>query len=133
MARRHQPGLRAAEGRRFGVTVGMAFAALGALLWWRGRAGFAFGVEAAAVLLIAAGLLIPSRLGPVRKAWMAFAHAISKVTTPIAMSVVYFGVLMPTGLFRRAVGGNPLRHTKLKNSTWIRRGDAPRSNLERQF
>ncbi len=133
MARDHRSGLTPAEGRRFGVTLGTAFATLGALIWWRGRAGFAIGLTGAGLLLIAGGLLIPGRLGPVERAWMALAHAISKVTTPIVMSIVYFGVLMPTGLIRRAVGRNPLRHASSKDSAWIRRDDSPRSDLERQF
>ena len=31
----HAPAFSAAEGRRFGLTVGGAFLALAALLWWR--------------------------------------------------------------------------------------------------
>lgn len=133
MARDHRSGLTPAEGRRFGVTLGTAFATLGALIWWRGPAGFALGLAGAGLLLIVAGLLIPGRLGPVERVWMALAHAISKVTTPIVMSIVYFGVLLPTGLIRRTVGRNPLRHASSKDSAWIRRDDSPRSDLERQF
>ena len=40
---------------------------------------------------------------------MGLAHAISKVTTPIFMGVVYFLVITPVGFVRCAVGGNPLR------------------------
>ena len=40
---------------------------------------------------------------------MGLAHAISKVTTPIFMGVVYFVVITPIGFIRRrAFGSNPL-------------------------
>ena len=37
-----------------------------------------------------AALVVPTHLGPVQRAWMGLAHAISKVTTPIFMGVVFF-------------------------------------------
>jgi hypothetical protein len=41
---------------------------------------------------------------------MKLAHALSKVTTPIFMGIVYFVVLTPIGFIRRSFGGNPLVH-----------------------
>lgn len=85
-------------------------------------------------LLLGGGLLAPAHMGPIHRAWMGLAHAISKVTTPIFMSIVYFVVLTPVGLIRRLVGSNPLSHEeKAGGSFWFARGDSPKSDLERQF
>jgi hypothetical protein len=124
--------LSPAEGRRFALTLAAAFGALAALLWWRERGTVAavLGMVAAAFAL--AGLLVPGRLGPVYRGWMGFAHAISRVTTPIFMGVVYFLVVTPIGFVRRTVGGNPLRAHR-GGSGWVDRRGAPRGDLTRQF
>ena len=125
----------AAQGRRFGLTVGAAFLVLGGLLWWRGHpTGAAVAVVLGGALGLA-GLLLPTRLGPVERAWMGLALAISKVTTPVFMGLVYFLVMTPTALLRRAFGGDALRRDPAAPSYWVMRdGEAGRrSDLERQF
>lgn len=125
--------LSPAEGRKFGLTVGAAFLLLAALLWWRGKpAAPVFGALGALLGLAAAA--IPSRLGPIQRAWMGLAHLISRVTTPIFMGVVYFVVLTPIGLVRRAFGRNPMALRAASGSYWVsRHDDAMRSGMERQF
>jgi hypothetical protein len=126
--------LSPAEGRKFGLTVGGAFLVLAALLWWRGRP--AAPVFAALGGLLAIGALIaPTRLGPIQKAWMGLAHMISKVTTPIFMGVVYFVVLTPIGLLKRAFGRNTMETQQRNGSYWVSRQDEGqlRSDMERQF
>lgn len=59
--------------------------------------------------LVVAALLVLQRLGPVERVWVALAHAISKVTTPILMGIVYFLVVTPIGLVMRLLGRNRSR------------------------
>ena len=127
--------LSTAEGRKFGLTVGGAFLAITAILWWRGRHGAVPYTGAVGTLLILAGLLIPTLLGPVNRAWMGLAHLISKVTTPIFMGVVYFVVLTPIGLGMRVAGRRPLVHTVRDGGFWFDRGAAKPepARMERQF
>ena len=127
--------LSAAEGRRFGLTVGLAFLALSAVLTWRGRTRTAMVFAALGTVLVLGGLLVPTRLGPVERAWMGLAHAISRVTTPVMMSVVYFIVMTPIGLLMRLLGRTPLKRPAKSGSFWIPRDPAigGRGDLERQF
>jgi len=60
--------LSSAEGRRFGLTVGAAFLVLGGALAWRGRAVAPVALALGA-LLLAAGVIVPTRLGPITRAW----------------------------------------------------------------
>jgi hypothetical protein len=126
--------LTAAEGRRFGLTVGGAFLVLAAIAWWRGHPNTTtvFGVIGAALFL--GGAIVPTSLGPIERAWMKLAHLISKVTTPIVMGVMYMVVLTPIGALRRAIGGNPLVHDASNMSYWKGRPEGHRAgNLNRQF
>ena len=123
------------EGRKFAFTVGGAFAGLGLLAWYRNHAGAAAVLGGIGLVLFLAGFAVPARLGPVRRAWMGAAHGISRVTTPIFMGLVYFGVITPTGLVMRALGRNPLVHAEADGGFWTARAPGARrsQSMERQF
>ena len=121
------------EGRKFAFTVGTAFIVLGAISAWRGhqlppRILFALGGA-----LLAAGVAIPGRLSGVHRSWMAFGHAISRVTSPIVIGAVYFLVITPTGALIRLFGRDPLRHKERDGGFWVPASSAGRSDLENQF
>ena len=126
--------LSAAEGRRFGLQVGAAFLVLAALLLWREREIGAAILGGIGGLLMLAGLALPDRLGGVYAAWMGLARLLSKVTTPVFMGVVYFLVITPIGLLRRALGHQPLRRPTVNGSYFVVRSASDRrSDLQRQF
>jgi hypothetical protein len=126
--------LTTAEARRFAFTVGAAFGLLGALVWWRGAATAAGILAGLGATLGLAGALVPGFLTPVYRAWMGLAHVISRVTTPVFLGIVYFGVITPMGALMRLVGRNPLRHRLDRESYFVSRaGPARRGDLKRQF
>lgn len=135
LERRDSARLTPAEGRRFAFPVGTAFLVIAAVLnWWRGHALAAGILGSIGVCLLIAGLVVPGRLGPVWRLWMGLAYAISKVTTPIFMGVLYYAVLTPAGFLRRALGRNPIRHSAADGSYWMPRpSHQRRSDLKRQF
>lgn len=132
MERRDSAGLTAAEGRKFGLTVGGAFLALAGILVWRDHATAAAVVGSLGGLLALAALAVPRRLGPVERAWMGMALAISKVTTPVLMTLIYYVVLTPSGWLVRLFGHRPLRREEEDGSYWVERS-SPGGDLERQF
>jgi len=126
--------LSSGEGRRFGLTLGAAFLALAGLAAWRGHALEARALAGLGGALAAAALVVPAWLGPVRRLWMALAAAISRVTTPVFLGLVYFAVLTPTGLVRR-LAGRRLARPRHTESFWVARGVVAqqRTDMERQF
>ena len=134
MARAVPARLTAAAGRRFAFTVGGAMLVLAAVVAWRGTRSVAWALGGIGGALMLAGLVAPTRLGPVERAWYGFAAAISKVTTPIIMGVLYFGVVTPAGFVARLFGHNALVRSRGSTSAWVRRAEGQRrSDLERQF
>ena len=121
------------EGRKFGLTVGAAFGVLAVIGFWRGHLIVPGALATLGALLALAGAAIPGRLGPVHHVWMRGAHAISKVTTPLFLSIVYLVVLTPSGLVMRALGRQPLRHAESRSGYWVEREPGQSSNLDRQF
>lgn len=122
------------EGRRFGLTIGAAFLALGGLLWWRGHGG-ALVAAALGTLLALAGLAVPTRLGGIERAWTRLATALSKVTTPLFLAVAYFGVIAPLGVVLRLAGRSQLARRASSSSYWITRApdSRRRTDMERLF
>ncbi|HUL01642.1 MAG TPA: SxtJ family membrane protein [Gemmatimonadales bacterium] len=120
-------------GRRFGLTVGGALIVLAVLFWWRGRGTAAVVLLAIGCTLVVAGALAPARLGPVYTIWMGIGKAISKVTTPIILGILYFLIVTPLGIVMRLVGRDPLRRALRDDSYWTSVPSGGRSNLDNQF
>lgn len=140
MARRDPSGLdrkegfTKAEGRKFGLSVGLAFVLLAVLLGWRGHLAASYVVGGVGALLSLSGALVPGRLGPAYRGWMALAERISRVTTPVILGLVYLAVLTPTGLLMRLFGRNPLEREQGSNGTfWLKREERSRRDMHRQF
>ncbi len=132
MAGRVPARLTSAEGRKFGLTVGLAFGVLAALSWWREHTVPMYVFGTVSVLLLLAAAVVPGRLGPFQRAWMGLAHLISLVTTPIFMALVYFLAIAPVGLLMRLFGRNPLKHKPEDGSLWLARSDS-RGDMTHQF
>src|SRR5690348_2030489 len=135
LAERISARLTVVEGRRFGLTVGVAFLVLSGLAWWRGRDPVAVIFAAIGGLLIAGGLVLPTRLGPVLRAWMGLAHLLSRITTPVFLGIVFYFVVTPVGLVMRLVGARPLPRPRRGSTGWIPRPAEARRrvDLQRQF
>ena len=126
--------LTPAEGRKFGLLVGGAFALVGLILWRRGHAAAAGTSVALGAVLLAGGLVVPARLGPVYRAWMSLALTISKVTTPVFMTLLYFLVLTPAGLVARLAGHRPLGPPRDSATYWRARPEGQsRGAMDHQF
>ena len=126
--------LTPAEGRKFGLQVGGAFLVLSAVMWWRDHETPRTVFATLGIVLVVAGIIIPGLLGPVYRGWMAFGLALSKITTPIFMSIVFYGVLTPIGLLRRAVGANKLIPQRAQQTYWhTRPQNERRGDLKHQF
>lgn len=127
--------LTAAEGRKFAFTVGAAFLVLAGLALWRGKPTTASILGALSGILLVAGLVVPARLGPVQRGWMGLAHLLSKVTTPIVLGILYFGVIAPAGFVLRLFGRKSLTQRKDAPTFWVTRERAARApdQMEHQF
>jgi predicted membrane-bound dolichyl-phosphate-mannose-protein mannosyltransferase len=124
-----------AEDRRFVFTVAAAFVALTGILMWRGKPVTAMVPAALAAMLMLVSVLFPASIPRIHRAWMAGAHAISRITTPIILGMVYYLVLTPTGLIRRALGKSSLRPRLSNDSYWVAREvkARPPADMRRQF
>ena len=106
--------------REFGLIVGTVLVLLG--LWWLYRGKFltaAYLFIPVGSLLVLLGLVVPRLLVIPNKLWMKLAEGMAFVSTRIILALVFFGVLTPIGLIKRAMGWDPLhRRTPSGKSFW---------------
>lgn len=107
--------------KEFGLIVGGVFALLG--LWWlyRGKfAGAPYAMIGAGSVLILLALVSPRLLATPRKWWMKLAEVMAFVSSRIILAFIFFLVLTPIGLVKRAMGWDPLqRRAKSSDSYWV--------------
>ncbi len=106
--------------KEFGLIVGGVFVMLGS--WWLYRGKFtvvANVIIPMGALLTVLGLLYPRALVFPNRAWMMLAEVLSFVSTRIILAFVFFVVLTPIGLIKRAMGWDPLsRRAPSGESYW---------------
>ena len=82
--------------RNFGLIMGIFFGFLGGLLWWKSKDTYTiFLVISSAFILL--GLILPSVLRPLQKAWMVFAVILGWFMTRLILSVLFYIVFNAIG------------------------------------
>lgn len=131
--------------RGFGLTVGgillaIALVRLG-LGWWRSGdvapGWFEWTLGGVGLALVLFGLIAPSLLAPLNKAWTKLGLLLFKIVNPIILGLIFALTIIPIGLLLRLVGKDPLRLKFEPNakSYWIERappGPEPAS-MPQQF
>jgi len=121
--------------KEFGLIVGGVFVLLG--LWWLYRGKFAtaaYVLSAAGSILVLCGLVFPRVLTVPRRLWMKLAEAMSYVSSRIILAIIFFLVMTPIGLVKRATGWDPLqRRSATGDSFWQPYPDRDPRHYEKMF
>ena len=123
--------------RKFGITMGIILAVMGFYLLWKGKnyARICFSLWTAAFFIL--GLVIPSALKPVYKAWMVMSVIMGFIMTRIIMVVIFYMIVTPVGFVASIIGKNflDMKIDKTAKSYWMVREmvQKEKSDYERQF
>ncbi len=96
--------------------------------WWALVVAVVFGTLA---------LVRPALLAPLNHLWTRFGLLLNKITSPLIMGLLFYGIITPFGLIMRWAGKDPLRlrFDPSAESYWIERvppGPAPET-IKNQF
>jgi len=128
--------LEGSSDRAFGLVIAGVFLLVGVgplrhghpLRWWACTA-------AGALALIA--LLKPALLARANRLWTKLGVLLGKVVSPIALGILFYGVLTPIAIVMRLAGKDPLRLKldRSANSYWIVRKPPgpPPDSMSNQF
>ena len=128
--------IRVSSDRSFGIVMAVVFTIIGVwpLLsegpprWW---------ALIVAALFCGLAFLRPALLAPLNRLWFRFGLLLNKITSPLIMGLLFYGVITPYAYILRWLGKDLLclRFDPSAESYWIERkppGPAPES-IKRQF
>jgi Saxitoxin biosynthesis operon protein SxtJ len=122
--------------RSFGVVFAVVFFLIGAWpligggspRWWSVVIG---------ALFLAVSFLRPGLLAGMNRWWMKLGLLLSRIVSPIALGILFYGVMMPIGALMRLSGKDPLRLKRDSDaqSYWIEREPPgpPPDSMTNQF
>jgi hypothetical protein len=122
--------------RRFGAVAFVFFGCLSGLgFWWqKPTPSYLFGFLS---LLGLGFILLPVPMKPVYTNWRKISHFLGRLVTIMMLTLIYYLVITPAALIKRAVGGRPLPLKPDKNalSYWVPREESaqPRERFLKRF
>jgi Saxitoxin biosynthesis operon protein SxtJ len=134
LSREHQ--IEGSSDRSFGLVFAAVFVIIGCwpLLYAQTPRWWALGIAAAFALVAWLG---PSLLAKPNRLWMKLGVLLGAIVGPIALGILFYGVLAPMGIVIRMTGKDPLR-LKLDAKTdsyWVPRKPPgpPPDSMSNQF
>ena len=122
--------------RNFGLIIGAVLIAIVLLLFWLENQSYDI-LMIVGVVLCVTSLILPVILKPFYFAWMTFAVILGWIMTRVILSLVFYGIITPIGLFSRLFGKEflNLKLNKTENTYWNHRRtpSLKKVNYEKQF
>ena len=119
-------------GLMFAVFIGGLF---GLFFPWLADYGWPIWPWIIAAIMVTWALAAPMTLNGFYHVWMRFGLAIGAVVTAVILAIVFYGVVLPTGLLMRMAGNDPMARKLNGNAKTYRVTSKPPSkeNMERPF
>ena len=128
--------VKSSSDRSFGFVFTVVFLLITVWPYYDGGAPNFWAAGTGSLFLMTA-LLRPVLLAPLNRLWTRFGLLLNKVTSPIILGLLFFGVMLPISLLMRLFGKRPLQlsYDQKTSSYWIVReptGPAPET-MKQQF
>lgn len=108
--------------RKFGFVMSIPLMLLAAFLFYKGRPAAPYLLAPGALLVVLA-LVAPALLDPIERGWMWFALRLQVVTTTIILSIAFYLIVTPIGLYMRLRGRDLLKLRKNDGGTYWQEPD----------
>jgi hypothetical protein len=93
--------------RSFGILFGIVFAVLA--VWLRESPWALAGFSVLSTGMVVAAFARPALLSGPTRLWMRLGDLLHRVVSPVVLMALYALLIVPTGLLRRWLGGDPLK------------------------
>ena len=95
--------------RQFGLTFGAIIAGLfGVIIPWLFSLNYPYWPWVVLAVFVIWALLAPITIEPFYKLWMRFGLVLNFVMSRLILGIVFYLVVLPTGLIMRLKGGDPM-------------------------
>ena len=119
---KHVAEIKGSSDRAFGLVFSTVFA-ISSLYPLLGGGSIRIWYLIVAGIFLLLALFFPSVLAPANRLWMKFGELLHRIVSPVALGIVFYAAVLPTGLILRLFGKDPLRLRLDPNaeSYWIKR------------
>ena len=122
--------------RSFGITFGIIFLIIAGFLYYQEKDSFQLFIYLAGSFS-GLGIILPIILKPFYMVWMIFAVILGWFMTKVILSLLFYLIITPIGLFLRIIGKDllNLKEKKQQKSYWNMRNSEEEQiqNYEKQF
>jgi len=122
--------------RSFGITFGIIFLIIAGFLYYQEKDSFQLFIYLAGSFS-GLGIILPIILKPFYMLWMIFAVILGWFMTKVILSLLFYLIITPIGLFLRIIGKDllNLEEKKQQKSYWNMRNseEEQNQNYEKQF
>jgi len=121
--------------RSFGITIGIVLFIIYGLLMYYNKEAYQL-IAIIASTFIGLGFIVPIILKPFYFVWMTFAAILGWVMTRVILSLVFYLIITPIGLFTRLLGEDFLALKKIESDSYWNYRDSSEElnqNYEKQF
>ena len=121
--------------KSFAITIGIILCFIASFLYYKEIEYYRIFIYVAFVL-IGSGLIIPNVLKPVYYIWMVFANILGWIMTRLILSLLFYLIISPIGIFSKIFGKSFLKiKISDQKSYWNRRDNKGVNELdyEKQF
>ena len=122
--------------QKFGITIGVILLIISGFLYWKGNESFQIFLIIGTILFVL-GITIPGVLKPIYWVWMIFATVLGWIMTRLILSLLFYVIITPIGLFPRLFGKQflELKWEHSQQSYWNIKthGAFNKKNYERQY
>ena len=98
--------LRGDATREQAKDTGMALVLVSLLFWIARRTD---GYIGAAIILHLVTMVVPQVFRPLAVLWFGLSHVMGTIVSKMILTIIFFGVVTPIGLWRRMVGADSLK------------------------
>lgn len=122
--------------KKTGITVGIVLILISLLLWYLGKTSFVYFSTIGGLLIILSFIAIPV-VRPFHKLWMLLALSMGFVMSRVILTMLFYIVITPIGLFAKIIGKKfmPLRFDRNAKTYWEIRENTVKQQIDydRQF
>jgi len=108
------------DSRRFGVIFAAIFIVVGTYLMFTGSSTWGWSFVTLAMLFCTLALAKPALLQPLNRLWFAFGNILGRLISPLVLSIMFFLIFTPIGLFQRLSGRDILQLRSPRQSSYWR-------------
>ena len=120
--------------KKFGLFFGLVFGVVSITLFFSDHRTSSVLTSCIAISFVVLSFVAPKRLSALNQLWFLLGLTLHRITNPIVLGFIFYGLFTPLGFLMRLFGYKPLNKKGIKcNIFWLRSNMYGNSSMKDQF